>query len=520
MTSALVIALSLAGFGLLVFGERMGLGPQLAAHGVLAIFALATLALAFSSTSARLARVVVGRERASMLGLAALVTALVLFGLMAQPAGPHLWVQGLGLTAGLVMTYVAAPLAMWRNFVADLALHGDHDPGAGTRGALPVLMVCLLCLCVLVLFEGMPSAINQLVVITGFGHTRVLVALLGLMGLVVVLGGLFGLQRIAKALVAIAFVIAVIPAGLMLASRFFDRFDIEALRQAQASVRAAMSVPVNVELLGEIWPAIALGSLLGMALNQPAIAIRHRVLRGAGVLIGLLLAALLAALSQTGQALLKTMIAENILAVSPSQWPLFVFDEALRGWLTVCGITPDDAITAARACGQTTARTPLEATRLTFEAGLEWPALALSQGWPLILGFIWALLVPLFEVCALAFLLHAAASGLAERILFRTLHPKALRAWRLAMVRLSLMALLAALYLADHHGLRLDPGFVRWALAGLTGIALVAILAYRLIQGIQMMRMRMRRQRRNPPCPQVSESVPSPQAEPDPVSAA
>ena len=47
-----------------------------------------------------------------------------------------------------------------------------------------------------------------------------------------VLGGLFGLQRIAKALVAIAFVIAVIPAGLMLASRFFDRFDIEALRQA------------------------------------------------------------------------------------------------------------------------------------------------------------------------------------------------------------------------------------------------------------------------------------------------
>ena len=518
MTSALVIALSLAGFGLLVFGERMGLGPQLASLGVMTIFALATLALAFSSTSARLARFVVGRERASTLGLTALVAALALFGLLLQPAGPRAWVHGVGLMAGLILAYVAAPLAMWRNFVADLALHGDRDPGVGTRGALPVLMACCVLFCLLMLFDQLPIAIKQLGMITGISHHRLLISVMGLVGRVVVLGGLFGLQRIAKALMVIALVTAVLPAGLMLASRFFDRFDIEAVRQAQAGVVGALSVRFNIDLLREIWPAIAIGLVFGLVLNQPAIAIRHRVLRGAGILFGLLLAALLAILTQTGQTLLKTVIAENITALPPSQWPLFVFDEALRGWLTVCGAMPDDAITAARTCGQTTARMPLDAQRFVFEAGLDSPALALSQGWPLILGFIWALLVPLFNICALAVLLHAVASGFAERILFRTFHPKALRAWRLAMVRLSLMALLGGLYLADGYNLRLDPVFLRWALAGLTGTALMAILAYRLIQLMQMIRAwRLRRVR---PVSQEVAPVPAPEVQPEPAPVA
>lgn len=518
MTSALVIALSLAGFGLLVFGERMGLGPQLAAYGVMAILALTTLALAFASTSARLARFIVGRERASALGLTALVAALVLFGLLLQPAGARTWVQGAGLMVGLVLAYVAAPLAMWRNFVADLALHGDRDPGAGTRGALPVLMVCCAFLCVLMLLDQLPQAISQMAAITGGRHHRILVVVLGLIGLVVVLGGLYGLQRIAKALVVIAFVAAVVPAGLMLASRFLDHFDIEALRQVQASAAAALSVRFNADLLREIWPALALGIGLGITVNQPAVAIRHRVLRGAGLLVGFLLAALLAVLAQTGQTLLKSVIAENILAVPPSQWPLFVFDEALRGWLTVCGSMPEDALAAARACGQATARVPLDAQRFAFEAGLDSPALALSQGWPLILGFIWALLIPLFNLCALAFLLHAAASGLAERILFRTLHPKALRAWRLAMARLGLMALLVALYLADRTGLRLDPAFVRWALAGLTGVAIMAILAYRLIQVMQWVRARRQRKTSPPPPEDTPAPAPDPELEPAPAA--
>lgn len=518
MTSALVIALSLAGFGLLVFGERMGLGPQLAAYGVMAILGLTTLALAFASTSARLARFIVGRERASALGLTALVTALVLFGLLLQPAGSRTWVQAAGLMTGLVLSYVAAPLAMWRNFVVDLALHGDRDPGTGTRGALPVLMVCSVFLCLLTLFDQLPQTIDQLAVITGGRHHRVLVVVLGLIGLVVVLGGLFGLQRIAKALVVIAFAAAVVPAGLMLASRFLDRFDIEALRQAQASAAAALSVRFNIDLLREIWPAVALGIGLGITLNQPAIAIRHRVLRGSGLLVGFLLAALLAVLIQTGQTLLKTMMAESILAVPPSQWPLFVFDEALHGWLTVCGNMPEDALAAARACGQATARAPLDAHRFAFEAGLDSPALALSQGWPLILGFIWALLIPLFNICALAFLLHAAASGLVERILFRTLHPKALRAWRLAMVRLGLMALLVTLYLADRKGLRLDPVFVRWALAGLTGVAIMAIVAYRFIQLMQWVRVRRQRKASPPASEQSAIAAPQPEIEPAPAA--
>jgi predicted TPR repeat methyltransferase len=196
-----------------------------------------------------------------------------------------------------------------------------------------------------------------------------------------------------------------------------------------------------------------------------------------------------------------------------------VFDETLRGWLTVCGSAPADALAAARACGQLDPKVPLDAARLTFDRGLDAPALALSQGWPIILGFIWGLLGPLLEAAALAFLLHAAACGFAERFLFRIVHPRALRAWRLAMMRLSVIAVLGLLFLAVQAGWRADPAFVRWATAGLAGTAVMAILVHRLFQGMRAFRVwRQRRAAPPTPIPPEPADAPLPEAPPAPFS--
>mgnify|MGYP000965333945 CR=1 FL=1 len=46
---------------------------------------------------------------------------------------------------------------------------------------------------------------------------------------------------------------------------------------------------------------------------------------------------------------IEAIITGQIRQMPPQQWPVFVFDEPLRGWLTACGVAPEDALAAARA---------------------------------------------------------------------------------------------------------------------------------------------------------------------------
>jgi hypothetical protein len=106
---------------------------------------------------------------------------------------------------------------------------------------------------------------------------------------------------------------------------------------------------------------------------------------------------------------------------------------------------------------------------------------------------------------ALGLLVHAGATGFAERVLFRGLAPRALRSWRLAMTRLALLAAFAALYFCESSGIRLSTPIFVWALTGAAGTALTAVLAWRLIATIRA--FRAWRHRKGQPAPAHAEAA-------------
>lgn len=494
MTSALVVALSCAGFGLLVFGERMGLGAQLAAWGVAGIFILATIVLALSSMTSRLPRFLAGAERGAALGLAAAVTCLLLPG---AAAGADFVGTTIALAGGFLAAVVLAPFNPWRQregsgFVEQrlVGQGGDRDPGHDSRGALAVFMVAVMIAAGVLALDRLPVALDRLVEATGWPRALARTASLGLVALVALLGGLHGLARAARVLIVIALVTAVVPFALFFASEFLDQFNAAFLRQlAEGGLEGGRAALKTLSPRAE-WPTFALGFALGLVVLQPAAAVRSTAGRGLALLVGMLVALALGALARTGQWLLDDLVTQRIVSAAPLQWPLFVFDETLRGWLTACGTFPEDAQAAARACASGHPRNLLPAGALRFDRELAAPALALAQGWPIILGYIWGLLTPFFGLLAVGLLAHAAATGFSERVLFRTLNPVALRAWRLAMARLSLIAGMAGLYVADSLDVRLDPGVFRWLMAGSMGLAFTTMLASRLIAGIRYVRAR------------------------------
>ena len=493
MISALVIALSSVGFGLLVFGERMGLGAQWAAWGVAGIFIAAALALALASMTSRLSRFMVGAERGASLGFAASV-AILLLGVATDRAVDASANGAVALIVGLVVASLLSPFNPWRNFSPLAArLHGeDNDPGKGSRGALAVMMTAGLFAALLIAFQEFPGIIARVVGATGWHPQLIVTAALGLLVLIALLGGLHGLARTAKVLIVLALATVAAPFLVFIIREFLDQFTPEFSRQLVETGFAGVRDGVSGLSLRREAPSLALGFILGVLLLQPASAVPGRAARGLALCGGILLALALGGLARIGQLLLQDIVSQRIVGVSPGQWPLFVFDETLRGWLKVCGAMPEDALSAARACASPGARAVLPAGSVLFEHGLDAPALALAQGWPIILGFIWGLLIPLFGLMALGLLLHAGASGLAERIGFRTLAPKALRSWRLAIARLSLLAIAAALYFCVLRGLRLPQPVFVWALLGAAGTAFTAMLAARLIGIIRYFRARRR----------------------------
>lgn len=507
MTSALVVALSCAGFGLLVFGERMGLGAQLAAWGVTGIFILATMVLALSSMTSRLPRFLAGAERGAALGLAAGVACLLLPG---AAGGGDIAGTTIALAGGFLVAVLLPPFNPWRQQAGEglVGQGGDRDPGQDRRGALAVFMVAVMIAAGVIALDRLPVALDRLVEATGWPRAAARAASLGLVTLVALLGGMHGLARAARVLIVIALVTAAVPFTLFFAGEFLDQFNAIFLRQlAEGGLESGRAALRTLSPRAE-WPAFALGFALGLIALQPAAAVRSATGRAFAILAGMFVALALGALAGTGQWLLDDLVTHRITGVAPLQWPLFVFDETLRGWLTACGVAPEDAQAAARACASGHPRTLLPAGSLRFDRELGAPALALAQGWPIILGYIWGVLTPFFGLLAVGFLTHAAATGFSERVLFRTLNPVALRAWRLAMARLCLLAGMVGLHAADSTGFRLDPGGFRWIMAGTTGLALMAMLADRLIALIRF--FRARRAAQAIPEPEVAEAASGP----------
>jgi hypothetical protein len=512
MASALVFALSLAGFGLLVFGERMGLPAPLAAAGVTGVFLAALAALALASATSRLARYLIGSERGAATCLLAITACLAAFALpLALDLGQDRLSTIVALAAGLVAALMLSPFNPWREDAMRAATAGRITPGETvsgdglqdravpgdtTRGALPLFRLAIAAGALVLVVRFFPLGIDRIAEAGGWDRGRVFLIGLGGLAFLVVLGGLSSLGRAALVLISLVLVLGVLPVLAGLAGAGLARVDLAGLSLATIAGRASeiiasVGVPGLPKGLRPEWPAAILGFALGMMLLQPAASVpaARRSRRALAVVTGLATAGAIGWIATHQSATLAGLIGSAFEAAPPAQWPVFAFDETLRGWLTACNTLPEDANAAARACALPSPRQPLPPGSLSFATGLGPPALALAEGWPIILGFIWGLLGPLVELVALGFLLHAASTGLAEGLFHRVLHPRALRSWRLAISRLTLLGLVAAIALLWRHDLRLEAPLFRWLLLGLAMIALNAMIGYRLIRLVRRLRL-------------------------------
>lgn len=497
MASALVFALSLAGFGLLVFGERMGLPAALAASGVMGVVLAATAALALVSATSRQPRHLLGSERGAATCLAALAALTAAFAApLAVELGPERIGAVVSLAAGVIAALVISPFNPWRE-PPPLHVPGEPVlPGAAatsgaddTRGALPLFRLAIAAVALVLVVRFFPLGIERIAEAGGWDRDRVFALGLGGVALLVLLGGLSALGRASLVLAALVLMLGILPFVAGWVHEATMRLDLSAGTLSSilgAGIGGgAFRLPEGIR---PVWPAVILGFALGMMLLQPAAAVAHRPRRIAAILAGLGFAGLMAFVAARQSEALSALTARGFAGLPPAQWPVFVFDDSLRGWLSACGVPPEDAGAAARACSAPTPRQPLPAGAVTFSPGLGPAALAMAQGWPIILGFIWGLLVPLVEIAALGFLLHAAATGIAEGLFHRVVHPRALRSWRLAVSRLTLLGLVAGIALLWRHDLRLEAPAFRWLMLGLAMTALGAMVGYRLIRLVRRLR--------------------------------
>jgi hypothetical protein len=226
--------------------------------------------------------------------------------------------------------------------------------------------------------------------------------------------------------------------------------------------------------------ALALGLLGGLAARGfgPARPLRAALGLGAGMVI----AGVLVALAVLLELWLARIVGQGIAGVAPQQWPLFVFEEPLQGWLRACGMVPVDPAAAARACGTRGPDVPLLAAQLSFLASLTAPALALANALPILLGFLWGLLPVLLGGAGALQLLHGGALALSETVLHASLNPSGLRSWRLAMARVTLGLGVAGLALAKPHRFMPPLEALAMPLAALTALAGLLLLVARLRQ--------------------------------------
>lgn len=510
MTSALVFALSMTGFGLLVFGERMGLGTDLAARGVLLVICLGALALSLINMTSRLGRFMVGSRSGAALGLFAISSGMFLAGLQVDPGlqrGELSPWQLAVFALGFVLVPALSPFNPWRNFALTTEEAGrDPDASVETRGALGVMMLIAALATALGLFWLLPQVVARLSPLIGIEPGRLAGVIIALITLLALLGGMAALARAAVVLALMAMLFVAMPYGAFLSRQGAELADSETLRRLIVGASAFRAERPDAPALMALCPAFVAGLISGASLHQPATMVGSRGARAVAILGGAALALALFLAARAGEAMLREIMGLQLLSAPPSQWPVFVFDESLRGWLTVCGVAPEDASAAARACQTGHPRNPLPYSAFRFDQALAAPALALSFGWPVILGLIWGLILPLVTLSAAAFALHSAASGFSERVLFRWLRPRALRSGRLALARLALIGLAAALFWAESQSLRPDAAVARWFMLGAAlslGAAMIAGWIIRAIRGVRAWRER--------------RASPAPAAAPEPI---
>lgn len=472
MIAVLALVVSIAGITLMAFGERLGLAAGIAGLLIPIILGFFVLVIALASATSRLTVYLDASDRKSALRRLATQLVLVLAGLALQPnlniADPR---SGLVMLAAYVVTLVLVPSReMMRLLPEDERRMGGPDRvamiGLVTIGFASLLFV-----------SWFQPVLVWLAKASGFAESIVRQTMLVVLAMAVLLGGLSAISRLAQGALAFALLFVGLP--------FAAVFGAEALRLIDPAATLGLQWPVY-ELgsgVGELVSStrMIMPFLTGIGLGLVTLASTPKlggpIRRGGFGLLVAIMAGLVAYGFAREAGALPALVMRDLMPVAPQNWPLFVFDEAIRGWLLVCQEAPRDAIDVIQSCRRSGVTGTIPPEMFEIRPDMIGPALAAARGVPAAFGLVSGLLGPFIAFVALALLLQVAAAGIGETILYRLVAPRALRAARLARTRLVVLALLAPFMFRPDFPAMPDPGFAYWLGLSLGMLLLITLVA-------------------------------------------
>lgn len=470
MKSVLSLAIVVVTILLVAFAERLGLPGALASVLVQLALGAFVLALVVLSATSRLTVFLDGDRRTAWFGQVALQVAL-LGGTLTLLNGAQLGdpLPGLALLAGYACGVLVAPA---RQDFSTLPSPDRALSGGDTAGFFGLASAGAAVLLLMTLFSPLMTLLAGRLGISG-DLLRLLA--LGVIGTAVILGGYAACSRLSRGVLALVAVFIGVPLGLDGLAR---SISIEPGLQALGEIRPMLTALADAAATrADLFTPALMG--LGLALVGLALMPGRKGPAGRlGVALpALALVTAMAVLLFREVWELDRFVSQSIRPLAPAEWPLFVFDEALQGWLRVCGVIPRDATDVAQACGLANPRAVVAGARLQVSRELLGPAMAGMRGWPILFGYVWGILGPLLALIAVSAFLHVAATGMAETLIFRVLKPRQLRSGRLATARLLAIAALLALAQGIAEAFSLDAPLTAWLALSFAMLAGASLLA-------------------------------------------
>jgi hypothetical protein len=317
--------------------------------------------------------------------------------------------------------------------------------------------------------------------------------LLWALAIVVLLGGLSAIVRLAEGALAFTLLFAGLPFVAIFGAEILRMIDPAASLNHWPSDFSASSLAAQVFTPKGIWPVL-LGVGLGLTSLASTPSLGGPVRRGGFGLLIVVLAGLVAYGFAREAGALPALVMRDLMPVAPQNWPLFVFDEAIRGWLLVCQEAPRDAIDVIQACRRSGVNGVIPPEMFEIRPDMVGPALAAARGVPAAFGLVSGLLGPMMAFVSLALLLQVAATGISETVVFRVLSRRALRAARLTRARFAVIALLAPFFYVQSFPALPDQKMLLWL-----GLSLTLLLVFTLLADWLLTIVHWARRRRDEP---------------------
>jgi hypothetical protein len=486
MIAVLALIVSIASIALLAFGERLGLAAGIAGMLIPVILALFVLVIALVSATNRLTVYLDASDGRSAIRSVAIQLVLVFSGVVflqgQNMTDPR---PSFGMLAAYLLTVTLVPSREPMNRLPEIERRMGGPDRDRAIGLVTIGFAMLL------FSSWFQPALDWLAKSSGFASAPVRQTLLWALGSVVVLGGLSAIVRLAEGALAFTLLFAGLPLLAVFGAEALRMIDPAASLDLRWPALASVSALVfRTFEVSTIWPVLV-GIGLGLASLASTPSLGGPVRRGGFGALIITLAGLVAYGFAREASALPALVMRDLIPVAPQNWPLFVFEDAIRGWLLVCQEAPRDAIDVIQACRRSGVTDAIPPEMFEIRPDMIGPALAAARGVPAAFGLAAGLLGPMMAFVALALLLQVAATGIAETIIFRLLSKRALRAARLTRARLATIALLAPFLVWPSVPALLDQKALIWvglSLGMLLAFILLADWILAVLRGIQTIR--------------------------------